>query len=198
MNTSEIFGVAELLKDHTATFVEGCQRSAVSRYYYSAFLEARDQLKAKRGISFKTKDLHESVKRAYYFSDDKTVKKVGWMLEQLRKLRSSADYEIASAHDPGSVGEAKAMSTEIRAQLASPEFKYSECDPPDAKGSGGVATANPHYADPLPGNVSHMITSRFSLKGTLVRTAPVDTPSSAALERTECATRLRDPSVAWD
>ena len=113
MRALEFFEVANLLEDGQQP-PEGCQRSAVSRYYYSAFLEARDQLSLKRNFSFKKRDAHQLVLRALGWSDDTSLRTAGRLLEDLKKLREKADYDTAVVHAQDDVSEAASMASDIR------------------------------------------------------------------------------------
>ncbi len=117
MNPAEFSEVAGLLSSMTVPPQDGRLRSAVSRYYYAAFLEARDQLKTKRTIEFKKHELHENVKRAFAWSDDKALKLVGRLLEDLKKLREKADYDITGTMDVTATNEAKRICTDIQQTL---------------------------------------------------------------------------------
>jgi hypothetical protein len=135
MRPGEFFDVAEALRALTTAPTEGCGRSAVSRYYYAAFLDARDRLRERRGLTFKSNEAHENVKKAYYWADPKPVKKVGRLLEELKKLRIMADYDLESSHDSVSVEEAQALSREICSDLAEPGFDYAACVDPSRRGN---------------------------------------------------------------
>jgi uncharacterized protein (UPF0332 family) len=121
--------VAELLIASSGGLLEARRRSAVSRWYYAAFLEARDQLAVKRQISYKRHQSHENVKKSYARADapEKDVKVVGRLLEDLKRLREDSDYEIAEVVDETAVAEAKAMCEEIRSKLNDPNFNYAAC-----------------------------------------------------------------------
>ena len=133
MKPVQFFDVAEQLSGMNGAAAEGFGRSAVSRYYYAAFLEARDQLVDQRGLSFKTHESHENVKKAYYWADPTRVKKVGRLLEDLKKLLVSADYDLNRAFDPVAVGEAQTLSRHIRDELADPSFEFAACVDPGPK-----------------------------------------------------------------
>jgi uncharacterized protein (UPF0332 family) len=125
--------VAALLRSSSGATVEGRERSAISRYYYSAFLEARTKLREKRNFSFRKHEAHEFVKRAFAYSDDKRLKKVGKLLEDLKKLREQADYSIDAPHDPVITGEAETISRRIRTELAAEDFDFGACASPDGR-----------------------------------------------------------------
>jgi len=133
MKPIEYFEVASLLRASTGATLEGRERSAISRYYYAAFLDARDRLKEKRGFTFRKHETHDFVKRAYAFSDVPRVKKLGRMLEDLKKLREIADYSIDASQDPVAAGEAELMSQTIQSELAAPDFDFKACINPDSR-----------------------------------------------------------------
>jgi hypothetical protein len=82
---------------------------------------------------FKTHESHENVKRSYYWADLTRVKKVGRLLEDLKKLRIVADYDLESTADPDAAGEAEALCREICSDLADPAFDYSACIDPSGR-----------------------------------------------------------------
>lgn len=71
-------------------------RSALSRAYYAAFLVARETLRAACGQHFPTtKDAHELVYIMLRSSDNDSLKKAASALNQLRRARNAADYDLA-------------------------------------------------------------------------------------------------------
>lgn len=62
-------------------------RSAVSRAYYGAFLQARDSA----GITGQSASVHENT-ATYYLNRHSSA--VGNRLAELRRLRNSADYDL--------------------------------------------------------------------------------------------------------
>jgi hypothetical protein len=103
----------------------------VSRYYYAAFLVARDQLKAQRALEFKKYEAHENVKRAFAWADDKALKLIGRLLEDLKKLREHADYDTAGALDSTAVTEAGRLCGDIQRGVATANIK--ECKDPSGR-----------------------------------------------------------------
>ena len=133
MKGDEYFDVAALLESVGGPFEEGRLRSAVSRLYYSAFLQARDALIANCGFRFSNRDSHKEVGRAFEWSDDKASRAIGKSLAELKKLRENADYETAPSRDPAAVKEAKQLYASIVAKFAS--IDYSLCrNPSDDRG----------------------------------------------------------------
>lgn len=67
---------------------ESCLRSSLSRAYYGVFCIARN----KKGYKmYKGSNIHSKVINEY--KQDKTLKEIGWNLDELRKARNSADYD---------------------------------------------------------------------------------------------------------
>jgi len=112
MNPSEFVDVAVHLAGHLQP-VEGCKRSAVSRYYYAAFLETRDQLRTKRNFRFKGRDSHNAVIISLGRSPDNDLRKSGLKLEQLRSSRNKADYDIQGNTKSASVSEASQLAAQV-------------------------------------------------------------------------------------
>ena len=128
MNPAEFSEVANLVAGLGGPFPDGRGRTAVSRYYYAAFLEARDRLEV-RGLHFMRKhDVHQCVQRAFAWADPKDLKKIGRLLEDLKKLREQADYDVAGGLDSANVSEAKRICSDVQASLATADL--SPCKDP--------------------------------------------------------------------
>lgn len=102
---------------------QGRGRSAISRYYYAAFLEARDRLSKDRNFNFKKHESHQRVYRCFAFSDEKPLKVIGRLLEDLKKLRERADYDLGKDLDQTATNEAKRMCEDIQATLITADLK---------------------------------------------------------------------------
>lgn len=123
MNAQEFSEVAGLLTSMGGVHPQGRGRSAISRYYYAAFLEARDRLAKDRNFNFKKNEAHQNVQRCFSWSDEKPLIVVGRLLEDLKKLRERADYDLANDVDPTTTGEAKRMCEDIQKSLATADLK---------------------------------------------------------------------------
>ncbi|MFH1097610.1 MAG: HEPN domain-containing protein [Candidatus Desantisbacteria bacterium] len=67
---------------------EACLRSSISRAYYGVFCIARN----KKGYKLhKGSNIHSKIIDEY--KEDKTLQKVGWNLDELRRARNCADYD---------------------------------------------------------------------------------------------------------
>ena len=129
MKPEDFASVAGMLVEHTGGHEEGRKRTAVSRYYYAAFLEARRLLKEKRGLSFlRRHDPHKCVRQAFERANPKGLKAIGRLLESSKNLREKADYDIDVAFDPGAAGEAKRLLADIQSRLAAADL--TECIDP--------------------------------------------------------------------
>jgi len=126
----EFAQLADLLARPEAPCPDASVRSSASRYYYSVFLEARDELKEKRGLRFlKKHDVHKCVREAFEFAKgDKSLKLIGRCLGDLKQLREHADYDIDVAFSPGDLHDAKDLCTRIRNSLSSADL--SKCVDP--------------------------------------------------------------------
>jgi uncharacterized protein (UPF0332 family) len=91
----EFFQLAEEIYANNTS--QAAKRAVIGRSYYAAFLTARN----KAGIPSKTQDGHLRVIQ-YYQSKDAASAVVGNQLNDLRKMRTDADYdcemEILSRH----------------------------------------------------------------------------------------------------
>jgi uncharacterized protein (UPF0332 family) len=129
VKASEFSEVANLLIGIGGVLREGRERSAVSRYYYAAFLEARDKLSAARGASFR-REAHEKVRRAYAWAEDTQLRRLGQYLEQLKKLREEADYDIAQPADSLAAQEARSLYEAFVKGIGSADVR--RCRDPDS------------------------------------------------------------------
>jgi len=69
---------------------ESYLRSSVSRAYYSVFCIVRNETVGKQ---YKKSDVHNKVIEILKNKEDKNLKKIGWNLDELRKVRNKADYD---------------------------------------------------------------------------------------------------------
>lgn len=121
MNPSEFLDVAKLISGPSGLYPLGRQRSAISRAYYAAFLDARDRLNGLAKFSIPKKSAHDAVWRAFAFSDE-PLKTVGRLLQDLKKMREVADYEMTRDDIQNEVAEALRISRDIQVALASADL----------------------------------------------------------------------------
>jgi hypothetical protein len=124
--------LAKLLSGMSGPSAESAGRTAVSRSYYAAILEARDRLDAARAFKIKKHEMHDMVMRAFYFADAPEVKKIGRMLKDLKALREEADYQLADEFDRAVIGEAAALCSGVQEGLETADF--GKCDDPTGRG----------------------------------------------------------------
>lgn len=117
-----------LLKPHESC-AEGRGRSAVSRFYYAAFLAARDELKERRGWEFGARTAHDAVMKAFRYSDDSVLQLVGRALGDLKKLRVRADYRIGEGFDPDDAREAQDFCESVQRHLPGADLRMCYDDP---------------------------------------------------------------------
>lgn len=111
---SEYLNLAQELAGKTAisASLEAKLRSAISRAYYAAFIEARNHLQDKENhtIPFDVNP-HEYVRIQFEQSQDKKRQKIGKKLNYLRIARNKADYNNTFSK--------LSENTEVTLQLAS-------------------------------------------------------------------------------
>lgn len=122
MTPEEFAHTAGVLTAMGGPYPQGRGRSAVSRYYYAAFLEAKDRLSRDRSFKFKKHGSHENVSRCFRFSDETPLILIGRLLEDLKKLRVEADYDLVKDLDVADTAEAKRMCEDIQAALAAADL----------------------------------------------------------------------------
>lgn len=94
-NWSDYLSLArELLGKATTPFSqEAKQRSAISRAYYAAFIEARNFLRDQDGVIIPQESPHQYVIKQFKNSPDSARGRVGRKLQFLRYYRNQADYD---------------------------------------------------------------------------------------------------------
>jgi len=92
---SEYLGLAQQLagKAKISATRESRLRSAISRAYYAAFIQARNYLRDRDGVVIPTQNTHEYVINQFLNSSDEERKKIGRQLRRLRSNRNQADYD---------------------------------------------------------------------------------------------------------
>ena len=90
-NWERFIDVAEHLRKFSKR--EEYQRTAVGRYYYACFLEARDYYKLKTKKNLGRFSAHKRLIKYFQNSDNTIEKDIGEKLEELQKMRNNADYD---------------------------------------------------------------------------------------------------------
>jgi uncharacterized protein (UPF0332 family) len=124
---SEYFQLARLLSDRNGPYPNGGQRSAISRAYYSAYLEARDRLVESAGLKIPKKAAHETVWQALVYAEE-PLKTTGRLLRDLKGLREAADYNTDDNSILSATTEALQIAEKIRSTLATADL--SKCTDP--------------------------------------------------------------------
>lgn len=68
-------------------------RSAISRAYYAAYIQARNHLRDQDQVEIPQIDNHRFVIRSFIDSADSRRTTIGWDLDYLRRTRNAADYD---------------------------------------------------------------------------------------------------------
>lgn len=104
----------------TPTPSEGFLRSGVSRAYYFAFLESREQAKARGMFKPSAKKIHHGdlIQRLKQ-SNDPVIRTLGHKLESFKSDREDADYELLPVFGPNHLVGAIALATAIQSDWAS-------------------------------------------------------------------------------
>ncbi len=94
-NWSEYLGLAQQLagKAKISATQESRLRSAISRSYYAAFIQARNYLRDEEGIVIPNKNTHQYVINQFNNSSELNRKKIAQQLKRLRDYRNQADYD---------------------------------------------------------------------------------------------------------
>jgi hypothetical protein len=124
---TEYFEVAKLLSGRDEPFPNGRQRSAISRAYYSAYLEARDRLIEFAGLKIPKRAAHETVWQALLYAEE-PLKTTGRLLRDLKGFREAADYDTHDDSILTATAEALRIAEEIRSTLATADL--SKCTDP--------------------------------------------------------------------
>lgn len=95
MNPGENLPLAKLLaKPLSGCLDEAAWRGAVGRAYYAAFCASRDALAAASIEVPRTRDAHGDVAQKLGESSDSVVAACGSMLNDIRRDRRAADYDV--------------------------------------------------------------------------------------------------------
>ena len=93
-NWSEYLNLARELagKSTDVSSEEAKLRSAISRAYYAAFIQARNFLRDRDQITIPREKTHKYVIEQFQNSADEKRRKLGEKLQRLRDFRNQADY----------------------------------------------------------------------------------------------------------
>ncbi|MFB2917012.1 HEPN domain-containing protein [Aerosakkonema funiforme] len=93
-NCSEYLNLARELagKSTAASSEEAKLRSAISRAYYAAFIQARNLLRDRDNLTIPRDKAHKYVIEQFQNSVDDKRRKLGEKLQRLRDFRNQADY----------------------------------------------------------------------------------------------------------
>jgi uncharacterized protein (UPF0332 family) len=97
---------------------EARMRSAVSRAYYAAFIQARNHLRDIDRIQVPRRDAHEFVIRNFIASPNIQRRRIGWNLRSLRDVRTHADYDDVVLDLPNASRKAVQTAAQVIAILA--------------------------------------------------------------------------------
>ena len=122
MRSQEFLDVAVLLLEGTGPHVQGRRKSSISRSYYAAYLGARDRLLA-TSYPLDSKRSHDQVWKAFKWGDDEHLKTTGKILQDLKRMRETADYEIDRETEHALANDARDMSQQVLAALPSLNLK---------------------------------------------------------------------------
>lgn len=127
MQPSEFLDLAQLIGGADGPYPQGRHRSAVSRSYYCAFLDARERLLTVPHISVPRKHAHDTIWKALAWAPH-PLKAAGRLLKDLKSLRERADYDLHHDIAHADVMEAIRMASDIRRTLESADL--SKCVDP--------------------------------------------------------------------
>ena len=90
-NWERFIDVADHLSNYSKK--EEYQRSAVGRYYYAAYLNAREIYNKKRNKKDGSRISHKNLISSFEHSNDYNEQIIGKKLRELRNFRNNADYD---------------------------------------------------------------------------------------------------------
>jgi uncharacterized protein (UPF0332 family) len=97
---------------------EAKARSAISRAYYAAFIEARNFLRDKEGKEASSSDHPHAFVINQFINDSNAVRKqIGRDLDELRRYRRYADYQDVLYYIPDRVKDSLQLSQRIISNL---------------------------------------------------------------------------------
>lgn len=128
MNAGEFLEVAKLIGGPGGPYPEGRHRTAVSRAYYCAFLDARERVRLVPHVRFQKNNSHDVVWKALTYGKE-PLKAIGRSLRDLKAMREKADYDISASLAEDDAAEAIQLAVEIVSKLSTADM--SACGDPD-------------------------------------------------------------------
>lgn len=119
-NWSEYLNLARELtgKVITPASQEAKLRSAISRSYYAAFIQARNFLREQEHLTIPPQNTHQYVMNQFKNSSETARQGVGRRLQRLRDYRNRADYDDTVSGLAGKSQEALGLARRIISGLA--------------------------------------------------------------------------------
>ena len=120
-NWSEYLALAGQLagKAKISATQESRLRSAISRAYYAAFIQARNHLRDKDGLSLPRLNIHQYVINRFKNDPDLTRQKIGSNLKIIRYNRNRADYDDKIERLPAKTKRTLKVAAKVIADLQS-------------------------------------------------------------------------------
>jgi uncharacterized protein (UPF0332 family) len=120
-NWSEYLTLAQQLagKAHISASQESRLRSAISRAYYAAFIQARNYLQEQDGMTIPLLESHKFVINQFKNSSDPVRQLIGNNLKRLRDNRNKADYHNTFALLPLVTRQTLRLAAKVIADLQS-------------------------------------------------------------------------------
>ena len=120
-NWTEYLALAQQLagKAKISATQESRLRSAISRGYYAAFIQARNHLRDRDGFAIPRKNTHDYVINQFKNSPESDRKDVGRILKRLRSNRNRADYDDTVARLPELTKQTLKLAAKVIAKLQS-------------------------------------------------------------------------------
>lgn len=120
-NWSEYLQLARQLAGKAAISAdrEARLRSAISRAYYAAFIEARNYLRDGKGYSIPGKNTHRYIIQTFKNDANLDYQKIGQNLERLRVRRNQADYDDTFSNLPNITTRSLKLAAKTIAKLQS-------------------------------------------------------------------------------
>ncbi|NER33006.1 MAG: HEPN domain-containing protein [Oscillatoria sp. SIO1A7] len=118
-NWTEYLALAQQLagKAKISATQESRLRSAISRAYYAAFIQARNHLRDRDGLAILRKSTHDYVINQFKNSPESVRQDVGRILKRLRSNRNRADYDDKVASLPELTKQTIKLAAKLIAKL---------------------------------------------------------------------------------
>lgn len=118
-NWSEYLALAQQLagKAQISATQESRLRSAISRAYYAAFIQARNYLRDTMGLSIPRQNTHQYVSDQFQNSSDPIHQQIGGSLARLRYRRTKADYDDVVANLPNLTQRSLKLAAQVISNL---------------------------------------------------------------------------------